>query len=389
MSERAFTHMGSRTDASGKKYKRIYQELREALAAGRYRPGDKLPAEIELVEQFGASRPTVGRALAKLESEGLVHRRAGSGTFVRDQSDQKGYVFGLLIPELGQTEIFEPICQGMSRDRLGSRHELLWGRSTHSGAPKELQAEQLCESYLKRSVSGIFFAPLEHSVRKDEVNLRIAGALDEAHIPLILLDRDIYEFPKRSHYDLVGIDNRRAGFTITEHLLLSGCKRIVFFALPYSAPTVNMRISGYRRAITASLGSEAVELVEYGDPSDVSIIRDLLFRLRPDAFVCANDYTAAQVMTTLNTIGVAVPLEVKVVGIDDVKYASLVKVPLTTIHQPCQDLGATAVLAMLDRIAHPETPSRDFLVDFHLVIRESCGSNPNVVSEAHGLDQHR
>ena len=384
--------MGSRSDGSGaryKKYKRIYEELREALTAGRYRPGDKLPAEVELVEQFGASRPTVGRALAKLASEGLVQRRAGSGTFVSNPGQHKGYIFALLIPELGQTEIFEPICQGLSRTKLGTHHELLWGPTLQPGAPKEIQAEQLCESYVKRGVSGVFFAPLELTGGKDEVNLRIARALDDARIPVVLLDRDIYEYPKRSRYDLVGIDNQRAGFTITEHLLVSGCTRIVFFARPNSAPTVNMRISGYRAAITEYLRKGAVELVEFGDPTNLSEIRKLLSRLRPDAFVCANDYTAAQLMTTLNTINVSVPSEVRVAGIDDVKYASLLQVPLTTIHQPCQDIGATALLAMVDRIAHPKAPARDFLVDFQLVVRQSSGLTSNVVSERNELHQPR
>jgi DNA-binding LacI/PurR family transcriptional regulator len=381
--------MGARSDGNGAKYKRIYEELREAVAAGRYRQGDKLPSEVELVEQFSASRPTVARALAKLESDGLVQRRAGSGTFITDPSRHKGYVFGLLIPELGQTEIFEPICQGLSRARIGTHHELLWGPTLQPGEPKEVEAEHLCESYLKRGVTGIFFAPLELTEGKDEVNLRITRALDEARIPVVLLDRDIYEYPQRSSYDLVGIDNQRAGFKITEHLLLSGCRRIVFLARPNSAPTVKMRISGYRAALHAFSQMGAAELLEIGDPRDISFIRQLLSRLRPDAFVCANDYTAAQLMTTLNGIGVSVPSNIRIAGIDDVKYASLLQVPLTTIHQPCQEIGATALLAMLDRIAHPKAPARDFLVDFQLVVRQSSGSNPSVVPDANELDQRR
>ena len=133
----------------------------------------------------------------------------------------------------------------------------------------------------------------------------------------------------------------------------------------------------------------AAELLEIGDPRDISFIRQLLSRLRPDAFVCANDYTAAQLMTTLNGIGVSVPSNIRIAGIDDVKYASLLQVPLTTIHQPCQEIGATALLAMLDRIAHPKAPARDFLVDFQLVVRQSSGSNPSVVPDANELDQRR
>jgi DNA-binding LacI/PurR family transcriptional regulator len=61
------------------------------------------------------------------------------------------------------------------------------------------------------------------------------------------------------------------------------------------------------------------------------------------------------------------------VGIDDVKYASLLSVPLTTIHQPCAAMGAIAVSTMMERLRHPRLPARDILLNFHLVVRDSCG----------------
>ena len=70
----------------------------------------------------------------------------------------------------------------------------------------------------------------------------------------------------------------------------------------------------------------------------------------------------------------SVPGEVRMVGIDDVKYASLLSVPLTTIHQPCSSMGAVAISAMLDRLREPRLPARDILLNFHLVVRDSCGA---------------
>jgi len=61
-------------------------------------------------------------------------------------------------------------------------------------------------------------------------------------------------------------------------------------------------------------------------------------------------------------------------GIDDVKYASLLAVPLTTLHQPCGEMGALAVSTMLERLQNPKLPARDILLDCRLVIRESCGA---------------
>ena len=60
----------------------ITGQLRQAIQAGQYGHGDKLPAERQLAEAFGTSRTTVRAALDQLEAERLVSRRIGSGTFV-------------------------------------------------------------------------------------------------------------------------------------------------------------------------------------------------------------------------------------------------------------------------------------------------------------------
>ncbi len=358
---------------SGPKYKFIYTTLLESLKSGKYEAGSKLPSENELVEQFGASRPTVGRALAQLETEGLVERRAGSGTFARVLDRREGFIFGLLIPDLGTTEIFEPICRGISMARVGGHHDLLWGPTFSPGASEEIQAEELCRYYIRRGVTGVFFAPMELTKEKDEVNRSITDALDEAHIPIVLLDRDICDFPHRSRYDLVGIDNRRAGFLITEHVIESGAKRIVFLGRPNSAPTVSARAMGYSDAIRKYRSLNFKESVVIADPTDISLIRDLVDRFKPDGVVCANDFTAGQLMTSLNSLGLRVPSQIKVTGMDDTKYATILQTPLTTIHQPCLDLGAAALGAMLDRASNPKMPARDLTVNFHLVVRESTG----------------
>ena len=71
--------------------------------------------------------------------------------------------------------------------------------------------------------------------------------------------------------------------------------------------------------------------------------------------------------------GYRVPRDVRIVGIDDVEYASLLPVPLTTVHQPCREIGEAAMDAMLARIASPTRLVRDILIDCRLVVRESSG----------------
>ena len=62
-------------------YAQVKQALKDGLSEGRWRTGELMPSEAELVAQFGVSRMTVNRALRELQSEGMVDRVQGVGTF--------------------------------------------------------------------------------------------------------------------------------------------------------------------------------------------------------------------------------------------------------------------------------------------------------------------
>jgi DNA-binding LacI/PurR family transcriptional regulator len=356
------------------KHRLVYQQLLQAIKSGEYPPDHKLPSDQELSQKFQISRMTIIRALNDLQSVGLVRRRAGSGTYVCAPQQPERHTFGLLIPELGATEIFEPICRGMAQAGELAAQALLWGNAT-PGVSDEQIGLDLCKFYISQRVAGVFFAPLEFTPSMDRVNLEIVSNLDRAGIPVILLDRCVLPYPHRSRYDLVGIDNRRAGFRMTDHLFALGCRRIAFVANPWSAPTVEARIAGYRDAhYSRRIPYEEAMAVRCG-LQDLDKVRNFLQTHRPDGIVCANDRTAGRLMHSLSELGVRIPSDLRIVGIDDVKYAHLLSVPLTTLRQPCAEIGAAAIAAMIERIAKPDMTARDILLDCELVIRKSCGAS--------------
>ena len=358
------------------KYQQVVEAVKNEILSGRYQPGQKLPSEAALGKRFGASRITVGRALRELRQAGLIQSRAGSGSFVGPAAaGENGLLFGLLIPNLGDTEIFGPICQGMSQAPQARKNALLWGNIAPEPETKEEQTWELCQQYIAKKVDGVFFAPLERAAANDETNYRVIASLERANIPVVLLDRCILPYPRRSRHDLVGIDHRRAGYMITEHLLKLGCRRIAFVGYPHSAATVTARIGGYRDALFAAGVSVARDLVRTLENDQLNDVRMVMEKLRPDGIVCANDRTAGHLMHGLIQMNYRIPQDVRIVGIDDVEYASLLPVPLTTVHQPCKEIGMAAVAAMVERVAAPETPIRDILLDCRLVIRDSCGTN--------------
>jgi DNA-binding LacI/PurR family transcriptional regulator len=364
------------TQGGTPKYQQILDDLKESIACGKYAVGERLPSEYDLVKVFGTSRVTVNRALRELQLTGLIDRRAGSGSYVSPNTS-KGYTFGLLIPELGRTEIFEPICRGMAEAKQAGHHALLWGKSLADSGAEIADVESLCRQLTSKKVSGVFFAPLELTPEKDSINRAIAERFERAGIPMILLDRDLVPFPHRSEYDLIGINNRRAGYLVTEHLITAGAKRPVFVCRPGSAPTVDARIAGFREAMMDKGIEYKHESVRRIDPLDGALVQKMVKETRTDAIVCANDFTAAHVMKALHELKIPVPERIRMTGMDDVKYSTLLPVPLTTIHQPCNEMGATAIEAMVQRLQHPQMPGREIALNFRLIVRKSSGAAPS------------
>ena len=362
------------------KHAEISESLRKAIDAGEYGSGDRLPSEHQLVSTFQVSRPTVSRALRELQHSGLIERRVGSGTFVRIRGPVacNRQLFGLLIPDLGHTEIFEPICGQIAREAQTRNASLIWGDlgDVNDDADRRaILAEAACQSYIDQKVSGVFFAPVEYTTDDGMANRRILDKLSAARIPVVLLDRDAVDFNRRSDHDLVGIDNLRAGYLLANHLIEHGHRRIGFLARHRSASTTVRRMAGFREAMWQHEIDVRHEWIRFGDPEQSEFARDLINSGDLDAVICANDDTAAMLLRTLNTLQIDVPGRIAIAGFDDVKYAKLLGVPLTTVAQPCQEIGVAAVNTMLSRISDPELPPRTVLLEPSLVIRESCGQD--------------
>jgi GntR family transcriptional regulator, arabinose operon transcriptional repressor len=348
------------------RYHTIRETIRREIEGRRFAPGERLPSDNELAVRFDASRLTVIRALRELETEGLVHRRAGSGTFVRNAPAAATHTFGILMPDLGDGEVFEPIARGIARAGETRHHRILWGSAPASGQLKEQYADELCRYFIGRKVSGVFFAPVELTAHQADINRLISEEFSAAGIPIVLVDRCVRPYPERSRHDLAGIDNHRAGYRMTAHLADAGRRSIAFAYRPGSAPTVDARMAGYRTALRAR------GLPERQLPTDAPLA-EFLGQARPDGIVCANDLTAARLMHDLLKMGVRIPEDISMVGINDVKYAGFLPVPLTTLRQPCDEIGAAAMALMLDRQANPTAATRDVLLDCELVVRQSCG----------------
>jgi DNA-binding LacI/PurR family transcriptional regulator len=171
----------------------------------------------------------------------------------------------------------------------------------------------------------------------------------------------------------VSIDHHRGAYIIAQHFLKHGVGRVDFLARPYSSSTISIRLLGYRAALFESGIVGKKEWVHIGNPADPDFVLNGVLGSGATDIICGNDDTAAALIHTLERLAVDIPDQVRVMGFDDVRYAQHLSVPLTTLKQPCAEIGDLAIDTMLSRLRNPQLPPRTISLQGSLVVRKSCG----------------
>ena len=364
----------AKAKSASNKRSAIAETLRHEIILGKYAVNQRFPSEQMLTRRFKVARATVSYALAELKRDGFLRTKVGSGAYVTHAAKGQGSI-GLIVPGRGRGEIFEPICQAIESEVGKLGYQVISGGVLKGDAEvRKSAAIAFANRCAASHVAGVIMEPIELVPGKDETTGEILAVLKELDIPVVLVDRDVASSKgRRSEYDLVGIDNFAAGYQLGELMVAAGARRISFLSFSGSAPTIQRRIHGVAQAVVdAGLHwnwRSAFE-VKIGDAHALAEI--MQGRNPPDALVCANDRTASFAIRTLAAIGLNVPKDVRVSGFDDQAYARRSRIPMTTVRQPCAEIGKVALRALVERILHRDLPPREILLAAELVRRRSA-----------------
>lgn len=332
-------------------YKSIYSIIKQKIVRGEIPDGSMLPTEQNLAEEYAVSRPTIAKVYNQLQDEGFLRKKKGVGTVVMYESADKIYTFGLLLPGAGESEIFSIINDQMLKRSEEGTFNCLWEGATANNAEMRRTLIESCyEGYLNRGVDGIFFAPLERVKDANEINLEICQRIKEAGVPLVLIDRDILRAPARSEFDVVGLDNFNAGCIMAQHMIDAGCENIHFFYRPNSAWSVDLRIYGVRNTVLENKLEFDFQHIYCGDPADLEFVKKINVIPGKTGIICANDSTAAVLMSSLDSIGIKISSDLLICGYDDMKYSSHLKRSLTSFRQPCEEIADMSIELMMRRM---------------------------------------
>ena len=355
------------------KGKNLCEVLRAEIVSGKYDRTRKLPSDRMLMRRFSVARATVQAAMRELLDKKLVERRPGYGTFLADLAETKAaQKFAMIVPD-AYYPFYERICRGVT-DAAKKRGWTILSAALGSGNMREraLRAVEFSEVCIREKVSGVFFQPLQFLRDSEKMNRGILKLFKQAGIPVVLLDSDFVAPPSRSEYDLVGVDNTGIGYQLAKHVIAAGAKRIMYFSNPLPAPTSLKRGTGVGIAVTEAGLPWKRESVFFADPADTrAAARVFSGRNRPDAIIAVNDYIASLLLKTLKAIDTCVPEDVLLAGVNGDPVAEEATPPLTTIIQPCHEIGATAVSLMFERLSNPDLLPREVFLSAKLLGRES------------------
>ncbi len=258
----------------------------------------------------------------------------------------------------------------MMLDRFQSEIEHLHSCTTiHRISPIELKEKKLPSSLNIERTAGIICIEV--------FDYDYAQMLCDLDVPLLFVDTPVMDMRPPLKADRLYMENRIEVQNAVAHMVQRGKKRISFAGDKNHCQSFFERYMAYKDAVeyfglTEGLNTCAMPSGQQNYP--VSLYETIRrFKTMPDAFVCANDFVAMDLVKALNELGYSVPDDIWVCGFDDSQEASYFAPRLTSIHIHEQIMGYTAANLLMTRIEEPSLNYRTVYTETNLILRESTG----------------
>jgi len=278
----------------------------------------------------------------------------------------RSHLVGLIVPDLVHP-FFAELAKGVSGFLRARSYGLVIASSEEDADLEKLEIEQM----LARRLDALLIASAQRSVESFR-------KIEEQQRPFVLVDRHFATFAA----NFVGTDNVAVGRIATEHLIGNGCRRIAYIGGRSVSPVVD-RLKGYRTALASANLRVAKKYAicrphgdDSGDVTGYKAAQELLaLSPRPDGIFCNNDPIAMGAMAAVLDADLRIPGDIRIVGAGNVRYAGALRVPLTSVDQDSQALGARAAeLALALVQAKSTSRPKQILLQPKLVPRESSSA---------------
>jgi LacI family transcriptional regulator len=323
------------------KSQKIAETIARWFEEERFRAGDRFPSDQELAREFGVHHVTVRTAVKRFVDAGLLERRVGAGTVVRDRKrppepaatvpETPGVA--LAVPDATHS-FFSEMLRAVEGVLLGTGRPLLFGH-TWERAQRE---EQVVDTWLAQGIRRMILTP-------PVLEARLYLSLLERGVRLVFVDRKVdgVDVPSIVSRDDEGMS------AIVKHLVGLGHRRLVHLSGPTTIWTGLLRKETFeRQALASGLAAEDLEVraggfyMEDGYRATMALLKA---GGPPEAIVAANDPSAVGAIRALQESGLRVPQDVSVTGYGDTDLGR--NFGITSVRQFPDRMGSEAIRLIL------------------------------------------
>ena len=323
----------------------------------------KLNISIATVSRALKDDPVVSKKTKKRIADLALEMGYRSNNFARNLRTSRTNTIGVIIPRINSS-FMSAVIAGMENVANSEGYNLIISQSSESAEKERVNAATLFNS----RVDGLLV-----SLAYDTDSLAHFEPFTKKKIPLIFFDRT----SDKTEGTCIQINNFRAAYEATTHLISQGYTRIVHITATPKRNVYVDRLQGYKQALADQRIAFREDYVIVGNLSQEAgtdaAARILEMRPMPDAVFVANDNCAVGCMTALKHAGIRIPDDIAFVGFNNDPVSTVIEPNLTTVNYPGYEMGQIAARNLIDHLngASSIHSTNTIILRSELMIRES------------------
>ena len=283
-------------------------------------------------------------------------------TFASNLRKKYTNTIGVIIPRI-DSYFMSTVISGMQKIANNHGYNLIISQSEESYKKEIASVHTLFNS----RIDGLMVSLAYDTPDTDHFNVFL-----NKKIPVIFFDRVSY-LPGCTS---IAIDNKKAGFEATDHLIKQGCKRIVHIEGDINRNVYADRLHGYKIALAENGISFDPRLVirnSLTDEGGVVAARQIMnMKKMPDGIFAANDASAVACIRELKAAGISIPGAIAVAGFNNDPISRVIEPNLTTIHYPAQEIGELAASTLIHQLKDSaDSRLSTIMLNHNLIVRAS------------------
>lgn len=328
-----------------------------------YDIASKLNISIATVSRALKDDPVVNKKTRQKVFQAAEEMSYRSNHFARNLRNQKTETIGVIVPKLN-SHFMSSVIAGIESVANSNGYNLIISQSSES-APKEIAC---AKTMFNNRVDGLLV-----SLAYDTEDLSHFEIFRRKNIPVIFFDRVMGD----DDYTNIIIENKKAAYEATTHLIKQGCKKILHITAKPKQNVYKERLAGYRQSLedhdikfdqkNVIVGSLTLEAGE-----DAAA---LLLKMKPlpDGVFVANDNCAVGCMLALKHAGIQIPKEIAFVGFNNDAVSKVIEPNLSTINYPGYEMGEVAANNLINHLNGTSSiqTTNTIILRSEFIIRES------------------